>query len=167
MPAASAPLDERRWYGLGVICVAMFISAMDMTIVNVALPDISADLGAGIGELQWVLDGFLVCLAGLLLVGSGLVDRFGRRRVLLLGLAGFAAASVLAALAATPPALIGSRVLMGAAAACILPPALSLIAVMFGPEERSSALAVWATVAGAGHRAWPGGGGLLVPLAGW
>src|SRR4051794_7008785 len=136
MPAASAPLDERRWYGLGVICVAMFISAMDMTIVNVALPDISADLGAGIGELQWVLDGFLVCLAGLLLVGSGLADRFGRRRVLPVGLAGFAVASVLAELAATPPALIGSRVLMGAAAACILPPALSVAVGLQPPGHR-------------------------------
>ena len=64
----------------------MFISAMDMTIVNVALPDIANDLDAGIGELQWVLDAFLVSLAGLLLVGNGLADRFGRRRVFLLGL---------------------------------------------------------------------------------
>src|SRR4051795_11570165 len=101
MPAASAPLDERRWYGLGVICVAVFISAMDMTIVNVALPDISNDLGAGIGELQWVLDAFLVTLGGLLLAGNGLADRFGRRRVLLLGLTAFAFASVLAAAAQT------------------------------------------------------------------
>ena len=69
---------------------AMFISAIDMTIVNVALPDISEDLNAGIGELQWVLDAFLVSLAGLLLVGSGLADRFGRRRVFLRGMAGFA-----------------------------------------------------------------------------
>ena len=73
-----------------VICVAMFISAMDMTIVNVALPDMSNDLDAGIGELQWVLDAFLVALAGLLPVGSGLADRFGRRRVFLSGFAGFA-----------------------------------------------------------------------------
>jgi MFS family permease len=64
-----------------VLCGAMFISAVDMTIVNVALPDISEDLNAGVGELQWVLDGFLVAMAGLLLVGSGLADRFGRKRV--------------------------------------------------------------------------------------
>ena len=64
----------------------MFISAIDMTIVNVALPDMSDELDAGIGELQWVLDAFLVSLAGLLLVGNGLADRFGRRRVFLLGL---------------------------------------------------------------------------------
>ena len=73
----------------------MFISAIDMTIVNVALPDMSDELDAGIGELQWVLDAFLVSLAGLLLVGNGLADRFGRRRVFVLGLIGFAVTSVL------------------------------------------------------------------------
>ena len=114
----------------------MFISAIDMTIVNVALPDISEDLNAGIGELQWVLDAFLVALAGLLLLGSGLADRFGRKRVFLAGMAGFGVASCLCAIAPNPAALIGARVLMGAAAACVLPPALSLIAVMFPPEER-------------------------------
>ena len=140
----------------------MFISAVDMTIVNVALPDISEDLNAGVGELQWVLDGFLVALAGLLLVGSGLADRFGRKRVFLAGMAGFGVASVLCALAPSPIALIGARVLMGASAACVLPPALSLIAVMFPPEERAQALGVWAAVAGAGLVAGPVLGGVLV-----
>ena len=96
----------------------MFISAIDMTIVNVALPEMSNELDAGIGELQWVLDAFLVSLAGLLLVGNGLADRFGRRRVFLLGLIGFAVTSVLAAAAQTAGELIAARALMGAAAAC-------------------------------------------------
>jgi EmrB/QacA subfamily drug resistance transporter len=163
---AAVQADQRR-LGLVVLCGAMFISAVDSTIVNVALPDISEDLNAGVGELQWVLDGFLVCLAGTLLVGSGLADRFGRRRVFLAGFAGFAATSVLAALAQTPGELIAARVLMGATAACVLPPALSLIAVMFPPEERSGALAVWASVAGIGIAAGPVLGGLLVPSVGW
>src|SRR3954468_20166817 len=143
MPSPAAPIEERRWWGLGVICVAMFISAMDMTIVNVALPDMSQDLNAGIGELQWVLDAFLVTLAGLLLVGSGLADHFGRRRVFLAGFVGFALASVLAALSQTVGQVIAARALMGIAAACVLPPALSLLAVIFEPAVRPKALGIW------------------------
>jgi DHA2 family multidrug resistance protein-like MFS transporter len=158
---------ERRQQGLLVVCAAMFISAVDMTIVNVALPAISEDLNAGVGELQWVIDGFLVALAGLLLVGSGLADRFGRRKVFLAGMAGFSAASVLCALAPSPVLLIAARALMGAAAACVLPPALSLIAVMFPPEERARALGVWAGYAGVGLVLGPFLGGLLVHEIGW
>lgn len=145
----------------------MFISAVDSTIVNVALPAISRDLHARVGALQWVIDGFLVCLAGMLLVGSGLADRYGRRRVFLLGLAGFGAASLLAAGSQSAAELIGARVLMGASAACVLPPALSLIAVMFSPQERPRALAVWAAVAGIGFAIGPVLGGVLVQSVGW
>jgi EmrB/QacA subfamily drug resistance transporter len=158
---------DRRWLGLGVICVAMFISAMDMTIVNVALPDMSEDLNAGIGELQWVIDAFLVSLAGMLLVGSGLADRFGRRRVFLAGFVGFAVASVLTAVAQTVEQVIAARVLMGLAAACVLPPALALLAVIFPPELRPRALGVWSAVAGIGLALGPVIGGALVDLAGW
>jgi MFS transporter, DHA2 family, multidrug resistance protein len=166
LPVEAAP-HERRQQGLLVICGAIFISAVDMTIVNVALPAISEELNAGVGELQWVLDAFLVALAGLLLVGSGLADRFGRKRVFLAGMTGFGVASVLCALAPSPLALIGARGLMGAAASCVLPPALSLIAVMFPPEERAQALAVWASVAGIGFVLGPVLGGILVRVIGW
>ena len=145
----------------------MFISAVDSTIVNVALPDISRDLNARLGGLQWVIDGFLVSVGGMLLVGSGLADRFGRRRVFLGGFIGFGATSVVAALSQTTGELIVARLMMGAAAACVLPPALSLVAVMFPPDERPRALAVWTTVAGLGFALGPVLGGLLVPSIGW
>ena len=138
---------SRRDRGLAVLCGAMFVSAVDMTIVNVALPAISEELDAGVSELQWVLDGFLVAFAGLLLLGSGMADRFGRKRVFLSGMAAFGVASVLCALSRTPDTLIGARVLMGGSLACVSPPALSLIAVMYPPEEREGALSVWVVVA--------------------
>jgi DHA2 family multidrug resistance protein-like MFS transporter len=145
----------------------MFISVMDMTIVNVALPDMSNDLDAGIGELQWVLDAYLVSLAGLLLVGSGLADRFGRRRVFLSGFVGFAAASVLTAASQTVGEVIAARVLMGVAAACVLPPALSLLAVLFPPELRQKAVGIWSAVGGVALALGPIVGGVLVEAAGW
>ena len=138
-----------------------------MTIVNVALPDMSKDLDAGIGELQWVLDAYLVALAGLLLAGNGLADRFGRRRVFLGGLIGFAVASVLAAAAQSVGALIATRVLMGLAAACVLPPALSLLAVLFPPELRPKATGIWSAVGGVALALGPVLGGLLIDVADW
>jgi len=156
-----------RWRGLAVVCAAMVISAVDMTIVNVALPAISRDLNATLGELQWVLDGFLVALAGMLAVASGVADRFGRRRVFLVGMAGFGVASLLCALAPSIGALIAGRVLMGATVAFVLPPALSLLTVMFEPDERPRALGIWTMAAGVAMALGPVLGGALVATIGW
>lgn len=145
----------------------MFISGIDMTIVNVALPAISHELGAGITELQWVMDAFLVALGALLLLGTGLADRFGRRRVFLGAFVLFAVASALAAVSIEPIQLIGARVLMGAAVAGILPTALALITVMFPVEERARAIAIWAVVAGVAIGVGPVLGGVLVAGLGW
>jgi DHA2 family multidrug resistance protein-like MFS transporter len=156
-----------RWRGLAVVCAAMVVSAVDMTIVNVALPAISRDLDATLGELQWVLDGFLVALAGMLAVASGVADRFGRRRVFLAGMAGFGVASLLCAVAPSIDALIAGRVLMGATVAFVLPPALSLLTVMFEPDERPRALAIWTMAACVAMALGPVLGGALVAAIGW
>lgn len=161
------PPSRKRWYGLIFICIAVFISAIDMTIINVALGAISNDMHASITQLQWVVDGFMIALGGLILVGNGLGDRFGRRLVFIIGLAGFALSSLLAALCNNPNQLIASRVLMGASAALFLPTALSLIAVTFPPEIRQKAIAAWAAIGGLGIALGPTIGGYLVQDFGW
>ena len=128
---------------------------------------ISRDLHATASDLQWVLDAFLVALAGLLLVGNGLGDRFGRKRLFLVGLAGFVATSVLAALSRTPGELIGVRALMGAFTAAFLPTAMSLVAVMFPPGLRARAVSVWVMFGGLGVALGPVIGGALVQELGW
>lgn len=157
----------QRWRGLAVVCAAMVVSAIDMTIVNVALPEISRDLEASLGELQWVLDAFLVALAGFLAVAGGVADRFGRRRTFLAGMTGFGVASLLAALAPSIETLVAARALMGATAAFVLPPALSLLTVMFDPGERPRALGVWTMAAGVAMALGPLLGGALVATIGW
>lgn len=156
-----------RWLALVVLCLAIFISTVDTTVVNVALPDIAAALGATTAELQWVMDAYTIALAGLILLGGGLADRFGRKRTFCVGLVVFALTSLLATLAASPPALIISRAGMGAAAALIFPPALSLIAVIFPPHERERAVAIWSFIAGLGIALGPVIGGVLIDSFWW
>ncbi|HEX6311967.1 MAG TPA: DHA2 family efflux MFS transporter permease subunit [Acidimicrobiia bacterium] len=158
---------RHRSLALVVVCFAIFISTVDATVVNVALPDISADLGATTAELQWVMDSYTIALAGLVLLGGGLADHFGRKRVFCLGLALFAATSLLATFASSPPALITYRAGMGIAAALIFPPALSLIAVIFPPKERRRAIAIWSLVAGIGVAMGPVIGGALIDSFWW
>ena len=160
-------LDPRRWKALWVICAAIFLSAVDMTIVNVALPDIADDLDATVNELQWVVEGFLLALASLLLVGGGVADRFGRKKIFLAGFTVFAVSSLLAAVSDSPVQLIGARILMGVSVACIMPPALALMSAIFPPKELPRAIAIWAAIAGLGLAAGPVLGGILIDIADW
>ncbi|MEV6205838.1 MFS transporter [Kitasatospora sp. NPDC051914] len=165
MPALT---PRRRALVLATVCLAAFAINLDTTIVNVALPDLSRELGATTRDLQWVVDGYNLAFAALVLAAGSLGDRFGRRPALLLGLAGFAATSALGSAAGSPAALVAARFAMGACAAIIFPTTLSIITNTF-PDRRSRAKAVgvWGAVTGLGVAVGPVVGGLLLAHFGW
>jgi DHA2 family multidrug resistance protein-like MFS transporter len=137
---------RREWMGLGVIALACVLYAMDLTVLTLALPALSADLKPSSTELLWIVDiyGFLV--AGFLITMGTLGDRIGRRRLLLIGAAAFGGASVLAAFASSAEMLIASRAVLGIAGATLAPSTLSLIRHMFeDPRQRTTAVGIWIT----------------------
>jgi EmrB/QacA subfamily drug resistance transporter len=166
-PGSRQPFD-RRWLALAVIAVAQLMTALDATIVNIALPSAQHSLGFDDGARQWVVTAYTLCFAGLLLLGGRISDVIGRRRAFLVGLGGFALASLLAGLATDLPVLIAGRALQGAAAALISPSALSLLAVTFTDRgERAKAFAVFGAVVSCGAAVGLLLGGLLTDFAGW
>ena len=159
---------RNRWIALVVLCLAELLVGIDNTIVNVALPSISRELSAGTSGLQWVVDAYTLVFAGLLLGFGHLGDRFGRRRMLLVGIAGFGLISVGAALADSLGELITARAVMGAFAALIFPATLALLTNMFtDARERVAAVGIWAGVAGVSVAVGPVTGGWLLEHFSW
>ena len=151
-----------------VACAGAFLAFLDTTIVNIAFPDISASFaGSGRDALSWVLDGYFVVIAALLVPAGGLADRFGHRRVFLLGLAGFTAASLLCALAPSLELLIAVRVLQGVGAAMIAPTSLAIVLDSFPVEKRATGVGLWGAAAAAAAAIGPTLGGALVDLSDW
>src|SRR5258706_4380720 len=136
--------DRRHRVAVAVACTGAFLAFLDTTIVNIAFPDISASFaGSGRDALSWVLDGYFVVIAALLVPAGGLADRFGHRRIFLLGVAGFTAASLLCAAAPSLPLLIAFRVVQGVAAAMIAPASLAIVLDSFPVERRSARVGLW------------------------
>lgn len=157
-----------RWTTLAVLAAAQFMVVLDVTIVNVALPDIQADLGFSADGLQWVISAYTLLFGGFLLLGGRAGDLLGRRRVFLAGLGLFSAASAVAAFAPSDTVLVAARAAQGLGGALLSPAALSILAVTFpAGRERNIAMGVWGALAGLGGTLGVVAGGVLVDWLGW
>ncbi|GAA3564936.1 DHA2 family efflux MFS transporter permease subunit [Streptomyces osmaniensis] len=159
--------DTRRWWALGALVASMLTLGFDMTILNVALPTMAADLGATTGQQQWMADAYVVVFAALMLPAGLLGDRFGRRRMLITGLGVFLAGSLLGALAGDVNAVIAARAVMGVGAALVTPLSLSVLPTLFGPEERTKAVGIASAASALGLPLGPIIGGWLLNHFWW
>jgi EmrB/QacA subfamily drug resistance transporter len=166
-PSAHTP-DPRRWQALALVCVAFFMTVLDVSIVNVALPSIKNSLHVGESSLQWVLIAYTITFGGLLLLGGRTADLLGRRRMFMIGLVLFSAASLACGLAGSIGVLIAARAIQGIGAAIISPATLSIIMTTFEEgSERNKALGIWGAMGGSGAAAGVLFGGILTKYAGW
>jgi len=155
-----------RWV-LAATVLGTSMAFLDSTVVNVALPTIGRDLHASLGGLQWTVSAYLLTLAGLILLGGSLGDRFGRRRVFLIGVIWFALASLLSGASPNIDVLIVARVLQGAGGALLTPGSLAIIQASFAPDDRPRAIGAWSGLGGIASAIGPVFGGWLVQTAGW
>src|SRR5215210_8899427 len=134
--------ENRRWWTLAAVAFGLFMIMLDNTVVNVALPSIQRDLGTGLSELQWIVTGYALSFAALMLIGGKLADAYGRRLIFVLGIVLFTAASLWCGLADSGNMLIVARVVQAAGAALMNPATLSIIAATFPPRERGTAIGI-------------------------
>ncbi|HXA59179.1 MAG TPA: MFS transporter, partial [Streptosporangiaceae bacterium] len=155
-----------RWVLLATV-LGSGVAMLDATVVNVALPSLARDLGASMAGLQWTVNAYALTLAGLILLGGSLGDRFGRRKVFVIGVIWFAAASMLCGAAQSIPMLVAARALQGVGGALLTPGSLAIIQASFAPEDRAQAVGAWSGLGGIAGAAGPFLGGWLVSAAGW
>ncbi|MDX6668930.1 MAG: hypothetical protein QOK04_2310 [Solirubrobacteraceae bacterium] len=159
---------ERRWKVLIVTAVAVFVSFLDVTIVNVAFPDIERDFsGTGQADLSWILYAYNIVFAGLLVPAGRIADLVGRRRMFFVGMLTFVVASMAAGAAPTPELLVAARVLQAAGGAVLVPTSLGLLLPEFPPSKRATATAIWTAAGAVAAAVGPSLGGVLVDAAGW
>lgn len=155
-----------RWVLLATV-LGSGVAFLDGTLVNVALPAIAEDLDAGLADLQWVVNAYLVTLSSLVLLGGSLGDRFGRTRVFVVGLAGFTVASVLCGLAPNVEVLIAARAAQGVGAALLVPGSLAILSAVFHPDDRARAVGAWSGMSGIATAIGPFVGGWLIDSVSW
>ena len=166
MTSTSANIN--RWRAFALLAVSFFMTIIDLTIVNVSLPTIGRDLHFSATSLQWVVTAYALTFGGFMLLGGRAADLLGRRRILMVGLAVFSAASMGAGLATSSGFLIAMRGLQGFGAAVVLPAALSIVMNMFAEgAERNKALGLWGAIGASGATVGVVAGGLLTRYAGW
>ena len=158
---------RRKWLTLAAVSFGLFMIMLDNTIVNVALPSIQEDLDADLSELEWVVAGYALTFAALMLIGGKVADAYGRRLIFVLGIVIFTLASLACGLADSGEMLIAARVVQGAGAALMNPATLSIIAATFPPAQRGAAIGIWAGVSAIALAIGPLVGGLLTEHLGW
>jgi len=159
--------ENRKWLTLAAVSFGLFMIMLDNTVVNVALPSIQRDLDTDLSELQWIVTGYALTFAALMLVGGKVADAYGRRLVFVIGIAVFTIASLLCGLADSGEMLIAARVLQGAGAALMNPATLSIIAATFAPHQRGTAIGIWAGVSALALAIGPLVGGLITEHLDW
>ncbi len=165
-PGVAFQSGAGRWL-IAVAVAGSGMAFLDGTVVNVALPDIGKDFGASTSALQWILNGYLLTLASLILLGGSLGDRYGRRRIFVLGVGVFTAASLLCAVAPNVEALIGARLLQGVGGALLTPGSLAIIEAGFRPTDRARAIGAWSGLGGVATAFGPLLGGYLIGAISW
>jgi EmrB/QacA subfamily drug resistance transporter len=167
MSAVETQSSSRRSWTLAIVSVGLFMCVLDNLVVSVALPSIHRTLGASIQSLEWTVNGYVLSYAVLLLTGAALGDRLGRKRMFVIGVSLFTAASAAAAVAPTMGLLIAARAIQGAGGAIVTPLTLTLLAQAFPPEKRGIALGVWSGISGIAVALGPLVGGAVIDLSSW
>jgi EmrB/QacA subfamily drug resistance transporter len=159
--------ETRKWFTLAAVSFGLFMIMLDNTVVNVALPSIQRDLGIGLSELEWIVAGYALTFASLMLIGGKVADAYGRRLIFVIGIAVFTLASLWCGLATSGDMLIAARVVQGAGAALMNPASLSIIAATFPARQRGTAIGIWAGVSALALAIGPLVGGLITEHLTW